>query len=94
MPAQRHLYLAAYDIGSDRLRTAALKLLRGYATGGQKSVHEVWLTPAEKRDVLDDMALLLGTDDRFALMRLDPRARTLVRGRAQAPDDPTLFYVG
>lgn len=94
MPAQRHLYLAAYDIGSDRLRMAALKLLRGYATGGQKSVHEVWLTPAEKRDVLDDMALLLGTDDRFALMRLDPRARTLVRGRAQAPDDPTLFYVG
>lgn len=94
MTPQRQLYLAAYDIGSDRKRAAALDLLRGYATGGQKSVHEVWLTPAEKRAVLADMPHLLDTDDRFALMRLDPRARTLLRGRAQAPAEPGLFYVG
>ena len=50
-------------------------------------MHEVWLTPAEKREVLADMGLLLGTDDRFALLRLAPRARTLLRGRAQAPAD-------
>ena len=94
MTPQRHLYLAAYDIRSDRLRVAALNLLRGYATGGQKSVHEVWLTAAEKRGVLTDMAWLLGSDDRFALLRLDPRARTLVRGRALPPAEPALFYVG
>ena len=94
MPPQRQLYLAAYDIACDRRRAGALKRLRGYATGGQKSVHEVWLTPAEKREVLADMGLLLGPDDRFALLRLDPRARTLLRGRAQAPAEPALFYVG
>jgi CRISPR-associated protein Cas2 len=94
MPPQRQLYLAAYDITCNRRRTAALKLLRGYATGGQKSVHEVWLTPAEKRDVLADMNWLLGPDDRFALMRLDPRSRTLVRGRGLPPTEPALFYVG
>ena len=94
MSPQRQLYLAAYDIACDRRRAGALKRLRGYATGGQKSVHEVWLTPAEKREVLADMGLLLGTDDRFALLRLDPRARTLLRGRALAPAEPALFYVG
>jgi hypothetical protein len=40
------------------------------------------------------MGLQLGPDDRFALLRLDPRARTLLRGRAQAPAEPALFYVG
>jgi CRISPR-associated protein Cas2 len=93
--AHRQLYLAAYDIRDDRRRIGALKLLRGYATGGQKSVHEVWLTEAEKRDVLDDMTYLLddGTD-RFFLLRLDARSRTLVIGRAVAPTDPDYFYIG
>lgn len=49
----RHLYLAAYDIRDNRCRAGALKLLRGFATGGQKSVHEIWLTEAEKRRVLE-----------------------------------------
>lgn len=96
MPAtHRQLYLAAYDIRDDRRRVGALKLLRGYATGGQKSVHEVWLTEAEKRAVLDDMTYLLDDDtDRFFLLRLDPRSRTLVIGRAVVPADPDYFYIG
>ena len=53
-----------------------------------------WSPVSWKREVLADMGLLLGTDDRFALLRLDPRARTLLRGRAQAPAEPALFYVG
>ncbi|MGR6800061.1 CRISPR-associated endonuclease Cas2 (plasmid) [Sphaerotilus sulfidivorans] len=53
----RHLYLAAYDIRDNRCRAGALKLLRGFATGGQKSVHEIWLTEAEKRRVLEQIVL-------------------------------------
>jgi CRISPR-associated protein Cas2 len=95
MSAHRHLYLAAYDIRDNRRRTGALKLLRAYATGGQKSVHEVWLTEAEKRSVLDDMTYLIDEEtDRFFLLRLDTRSRTLVIGRAVAPADPDYFYVG
>lgn len=90
----RQLFLAAYDISDERRRSGALKLLRGYATGGQKSVHEVWLTEGDKRAVLTDMAYLLDQDDRFLLLRLDPRSRSFLAGRAQAPADPDHFYIG
>ena len=90
----RHLYLAAYDIAEDRRRCAALKRVRGLATGGQKSVHEVWLTAADRRELLDDIDAILGPDDRFLLLRLDPRSRVHVLGRGSAPADPVCFYVG
>ncbi|MCC7083018.1 MAG: CRISPR-associated endonuclease Cas2 [Burkholderiales bacterium] len=91
----RGFYLAAYDVANPRRLAAALDLVRGYATGGQKSVHEVFLSVAEKRELLHDMALILDqTDDRFLLLRLDPRARTRTLGVAAAPSDPDYFYVG
>lgn len=93
--AQRDLYLAAYDITQERRRAAALALVRGYTTGGQKSVHEIFLTPSERHELLHDMALLLDEDcDRFFLLRLDPRARTYALGLATQPSDPTYFYAG
>lgn len=91
----RDFFLAAYDIADDRRRAAALALVRGYATGGQKSVHEVFLTPAERRELLHLMALILDEgDDRFLLMRLDPRARCHSLGVATPPHDGSFFYVG
>ncbi|MFM2346143.1 MAG: hypothetical protein RL654_896 [Pseudomonadota bacterium] len=94
-PPLRHLYLAAYDIRDNRCRAGALKLLRGFATGGQKSVHEIWLTEAEKRRVLEQIVWLVDTaTDRFFLLRLDPRQRTLVLGTGEAPADPEFFYIG
>ena len=35
----RSLYLAAYDVAHPRRGRAALDLVKGYSTGGQKSVH-------------------------------------------------------
>ena len=93
--AERDLYLAAYDVASPSRLAAALALVRGYATGGQKSVHEVFLTPAERGELVHAMALLLDADeDRFFLLRLDPRARTYALGLAAKPIDPDYFYVG
>lgn len=55
--SERNLYLAAYDVGDDNRLRAALHCARAYATGGQQSVHEVWLTgvklPADLRQELD-----------------------------------------
>lgn len=93
--SQRDFYLAAYDISEDRRLAAALHLVRGYATGGQKSVHEVFLSAAEKDELLHEMALILDEEeDRFFLLRLDPRARTYALGIALQPADPEYFYVG
>ena len=92
---QRDLHLAAYDITEPRRLCAALKLTRAYATGGQKSVHELFLTAAERTALVADMSALMDMEtDRFLLLRLDPRSRVHTLGKALAPSDPDYFYVG
>jgi CRISPR-associated protein Cas2 len=92
---QRDLHLAAYDITDTRSLSAALKLMRAYATGGQKSVHELFLTPAERAQLVANMdALIDKSTDRFLLLRLDPRSRVHTLGRALMPADPDYFYIG
>jgi CRISPR-associated protein Cas2 len=91
---ERDLYLAAYDVAHPRRLRAALDLVRGYATGGQYSVHECWLTPAERAQLLADAAHVLDeTEDRLLLLRLDPRSAAIVLGVAEHPADPACFYV-
>lgn len=93
--SQRQLYLAAYDVKSPRRLVAALKLVRTYATGGQKSVHELYLSVLERSHLVQDMSVLLdGEFDQFLLLRLDPRSRILTLGLGQPPSDPDYFYVG
>jgi len=92
---QRLLHLACYDVAEPHRLVAALKLTRVYATGGQKSVHELYLTVAERDTLLADMRRLLALDtDRFLLLRLDPRSRVHTLGRALQPADPDYFYIG
>ena len=70
----RKLYIAAYDISNPRRLRQALKILKGYACGRQKSVFECYLTPAEYWRLIKEMrALLDETEDRFLLIRHDPR---------------------
>ena len=91
----RDLYLAAYDIVDVPRRKACLALVKAYATSGQKSAYECFLTAAEKAALLCGVALVLNEDeDRFFLLRLDPRARVYTLGIAEEPVDPTYFYIG
>lgn len=90
----RQLHLACYDVACPRRLTRALKLARRYATGGQKSVHELFLTEAERDALVQDMRHLLDlSTDRFLLLRLDPRSRVHTLGKAVPPADPDFFYV-
>lgn len=91
----RDLYIAAYDIRSPRRLRAALKLVKAQATGGQKSAYECFLTETERGSLLEDMrGVLDASEDRFLLIRLDPRARVHTLGVAVAPQDPPFFYHG
>ena len=93
--SHRDLHLACYDVAEQRRLTAALKLARRYATGGQKSAHELFLTPAERDKLVADMRALLDlSTDRFLMLRLDPRSRVHTLGKAVQPADPDYFYVG
>lgn len=92
---KRILYLAAYDVRKPSRLRAALKRVRGHATGGQKSVHEVFLTPRERDELLHDLHYILDEQrDRFVLVRLDPRSQPRLLGTAQPPQDPDYFYSG
>jgi CRISPR-associated protein Cas2 len=92
--ADRSLYLAAYDVADRSRLRAALDLVKGYSTGGQKSVHECFLSAGERARLTRDVASVLDPgDDSFLLLRLDPRARVLTLGKGVVPMDPLYFYV-
>ena len=94
MPS-RTLYIAAYDVSDDKRLRQALFVLRNYATGGQKSVFECFLTRAEKQSLLAEVRSVLDpVEDRFLLLRLDPRSGVQTLGVAVAPTDPDYFYIG
>ena len=92
---QRTLYIAAYDVSDQRRLREALKLLKGYASGRQKSVFECFLTMAERRELLAGVRSVLDSEeDRFVLLRLDARGKVRTLGKAVEPVDPPWFYVG
>lgn len=91
----RSLYLAAYDIRDDNRLRHALKAVRVFASGGQKSAHECWLSPADTGVLMNDMRQLIDADeDSFVLVPLDPRRGAVALGRALKPADPDYFYFG
>jgi CRISPR-associated protein Cas2 len=92
---QRDLHIAAYDVADGTRLRKSLHILKDYASGRQKSVFECFLTPAERRELLDRMRGLLDpTEDRFVLLRLDPRSKIRGRGKAVIPEDTPWFYIG
>jgi CRISPR-associated protein Cas2 len=90
----RSLYLAAYDVADPSRLRAALDFVKGYSTGGQKPVHECFLTAGERARLWCDMsATVEEAEDSLLLLRLDPRARVLTLGKAVEPMDAPYFYV-
>ncbi|RMD68093.1 MAG: CRISPR-associated endonuclease Cas2 [Gammaproteobacteria bacterium] len=93
--AKRSFYIAAYDISHPRRLARALRILKGYAIGGQKSVFECFLTEAEHRRLLQEIAQVIDPEeDRFFLIRPHPRGPVYTLGMAVAPEDPKYFYQG
>jgi CRISPR-associated protein Cas2 len=93
--SNRQLYLAAYDIASSRRLRKALYVLRGYSSGGQKSVFECFLTAAEKRELLERIGEVIDpVEDRFILLHLAGVKYVRTLGKAVAPQDGAFFYVG
>ena len=92
---ERTLYLIAYDITDDRRLNRVRLFLKGYSTGGQKSVYECFLTDAELRYVKKKIERLIDEDeDRVHIFTMDGRSRTHALGIAVQPKDPEYFYIG
>ncbi len=62
------------------------KYLQGFRVGGQKSLFECWLTPAELRTVQATLSELLDpAADRAHIFQLDPRMKCERLGLATPP---------
>jgi CRISPR-associated protein Cas2 len=91
----RTLYLVAYDISNDKRLNQVRTFLKGYSTGGQKSVYECFLTSGELRQVSAEIGTLIETkEDRVHILTMDGRSKTHTLGIAVQPQDPEYFYVG
>jgi CRISPR-associated protein Cas2 len=92
---QRKLHIACYDVSRPSRLRAALEVTRRYATGGQKSVHECWVTATERADLLQMLCFVIDeSEDRVLMVRLDPRRRTVTLGVAVSPVDDDCIVLG
>lgn len=79
----RSLYLVAYDICDPQRRTRVCRYLKSYRVQGQKSVPEIWVTPAELQHIQRHLAdLLQPHTDRIQIVALDPRMKPHCLGKA------------
>lgn len=84
-----------YDITDSRRLNSARYLLKGYSTGGQKSVFECFLTDAELAYLTGMLGrLILKEEDRVHVFTMDGRSVTHTLGIAVQPKDPAYFYIG
>jgi len=91
----RYLYLIAYDIADERRLNRVRNFLKGYSTGGQKSVYECFLTEAELNHITEDLAILIDEfHDRVHIFKIERRAKIYALGIAVLPNDPSFFYIG
>lgn len=93
MPA-RMLYIIAYDITEERRLNKVRYFLKGYSTGGQKSVHECFLNKKELDYIVEELKNLINEEeDRVHIFQVDRRARIYPLGIAILPKDPSYFYI-
>ena len=91
----RTLYLIAYDITDDKRLAYVREFLKGYSTGGQKSVYECFLTDGELNFVTIKLKrLIYSREDRVHIFQMDARSRTHAIGIGVQPKDPSFFYIG
>ncbi len=73
----RTLYLIAYDITNEKRLNRVREFLKGYSTGGQKSVYECFLTDGELKHVKINLERLIDEgEDRMHIFTMDARSRT------------------
>ncbi|MCL1824430.1 MAG: CRISPR-associated endonuclease Cas2 [Betaproteobacteria bacterium] len=79
----RTLYLVAYDISNPKRLARACRYFKSWRVAGQKSVPEIWVTPAELQTIRADLDQLIDLDsDRIQLIALDPRMTPHCLGQA------------
>lgn len=91
----RVLYIIAYDITDARRLGQIRYFLKGYSTGGQRSVYECFLEREELKFIISKIKRLINpNEDRVHIFRIDGRSKVITLGIAVPPIDPEYFYIG
>ncbi|GAQ95559.1 CRISPR-associated protein Cas2 [Thermodesulfovibrio aggregans] len=91
----RTLFIIAYDITDERRLAQIRYFLKGYSTGGQRSVYECYLTKEELKFIISKLKrMIFPYEDRVHIFRVDGRSRVITLGIAVPPSDPSYFYIG
>ena len=91
----RGFYIVAYDISDPYRLRRVRNVVRDYATGGQKSAYECFLTNAERRELMQRAKLEINTkSDRFYCIKIRRNTEPLLMGVAVKPLDPCFCYIG
>jgi len=92
MPA-RALYVVAYDVRDPTRLRRVLEVVRAFSTGGQKSVHECWLEPAEVAHLVRELEAVIDPEvDSLVLVRPERPRETRILGIATRPEDRDWFF--
>ncbi len=91
----RALYLVAYDISKPSRLRKTLIVLKDYASGGQKSAFECYLTAGERAELLFRVEQIMDADDdSFLVIKLTNRDAVNILGCAIKPADELYTYLG
>jgi len=78
------LLIVSYDTHDVRQRRRFRRTLQSQSTGHQYSVYEQFPSASERNQLLEDLAQIRKTEDSLWAFRVDPRARRIALGTAQA----------
>jgi len=91
----RTFFIIAYDIRDQRRLNRVRYFLKGYSTGGQKSVYECFLADGDLKFIVSTLKrLIFEAEDRIHIFQPDGRSRTHTMGKAIQPKNPNYFYIG
>lgn len=92
---QRTLYLIAYDIREPKRLRHIGYTIKVFATGGQKSAYECYLTKGELQQLLKQSKAILNSDEDYLLI-IKPLTPHLTKalGKAEVPHLKTFLYFG
>lgn len=91
----RQLYLVAYDIRDPKRLHQVHKVLKEFASGGQKSAFECYLSEGEGKELISRVKQCMDVEeDSFLVIALTDRDAVSTLGIATKPVDELYTYLG
>ncbi|MFA0465428.1 hypothetical protein AB4524_00820 [Vibrio breoganii] len=91
---QRRLYLCCYDISDTQARRGVHRIVSTFASGGQKSAYECFLSIGERHLLLNLTAPFMDECDNLVLQPLNKAQSIITLGVAQRPINSGFTFIG